>query len=110
MADDLLPDSRAKITRGRVFQGGTTWVPVFCANCGKEGGLVTENVTFAFWICTPCEKKNGNITGMLRVPDQVFYEKMLQEQIEYMGRPMTEQELLDVPEHTPLAKLIKEAK
>lgn len=107
---NILPDSRAKSTKGRVFQGGTTWIPVFCANCGKEGGLVTENVTFAFWLCTPCEKKNGPITALMRVPDQVFYEKMLHEQLEYAGRPMTGAELSQVGEHTALAKLIKEAK
>lgn len=108
--NDLLPDSRAKNTRGRIFQGGTTWIPVFCANCGKEGPIVTENVTFAFWLCTPWEKKNGPITAMMRVPDQVFYERMLHEQLEYAGRPMTGAELSQVGEHTALAKLIKEAK
>lgn len=108
--DNVLPDSRAKVTRGRVFADGTTWVPVFCGNCGKEGGLVTESATFAFWICTPCEKKNGEITSLMRVPDQVFYENLMNEQLEKHGRLLSPEELLSVGEHTALGKLIKEAK
>lgn len=112
MSADILPDSRAKVTRGRVFdKHGTCWLPVFCANCGKEGGLVTESCTFAFWICNPCEKTHGHITGLMRVPDQQFYENMAQEQIAYAGRPMTHQELLAAAANgpSPLATLIREA-
>lgn len=111
---DILPDSRAKTDRGHVIQGSVKWVPVFCANCGKEGGLVTETCTFAFWICGPCEKRCGAILapGYARIPDQVFYEKMAQEQLEHFGRPATRNELLQIvaEDCTPLATLIKEAK
>lgn len=112
MTGDILPDSRAKVTRGQVFRGSQTWLPIFCANCGKEGGLVTESCTFAFWICHPCEKTYGRVTGLMRVPDSVFYDRMHEAQIEHAGRPMTHDELLQVQAEdcSPLATLMKEAK
>ena len=41
MKGDVLPDSRLKYihTPKGMMQGpGGTWVPYFCANCGKESG------------------------------------------------------------------------
>ena len=70
MLNDILPDSRAKTTKGRVFQGGTTWVPVYCATCGKDGGLVPEqNMTFVFYQCQPCADKTGELFGHYKLPD-----------------------------------------
>lgn len=113
---DILPDSRLRTvhsTRRSVFdKNGVEWIPVFCANCGKEGGLVTTTCTFAFWICGSCEKTHGHITTMMRVPDHEFYEKLKNEQLEMAGRPLTQSEIAQViaEDATPLAKLIKEAK
>ena len=109
---DILPDSRAKTTKGRVFRGSQAWVTVFCAACHREGGLVTETVTFAFWLCRNCEDKHGAIAGTMKVPDHEFYEKMKQEQLAMAGRPLTHNELLQVvaEDCTPLATLLKEAK
>ena len=109
---EILPDSRTKVTKGRVFQGGTSWVPVFCAACSKEGGLVTESCTFAFWLCRLCEDKHGHIAGTMKVPDSEHFRKMHEEQLEMAGRLLTHNELLQVvaEDCTPLATLIKEAK
>ena len=109
---EILPDSRAKVTKGAVYEGAREWVPVFCGSCGKEGGLVTSTCTFAFWVCRVCEKKHGEILGLARVPDAVFYERLAQEQIEAYGRYLNHNELLQIvaEDSTPLATLMKEAK
>lgn len=75
---DLLPDSRARdgreVTR-HWFLGNT--VPIFCANCGKEGGRVPEeNCTFAFWLCDNCVETFGPIAGTMMVPDEVFWQQV----------------------------------
>jgi hypothetical protein len=112
MPQDTLPDSRAKTTRGRVFRGAQAWVPVFCANCGVEGGLCPETSTFLFWLCNPCFKSKGEIAGTMAVPDKAFYDALAAEQAETFGRPATHQELLQIiaEDSSPLATLIKEAK
>jgi hypothetical protein len=109
---NILPDSRAKVTRGQVFTSSGTWIPVFCANCGTDGGLCPEESTFMFYLCNDCFDKYGAITGTMTVPDAVFYEKLAQEQQQAFGRPATMSELLQVIENdsTPLATLLKEAK
>ncbi len=40
--DNILPDSRAREKRGVISVRGTSYVPIFCANCGKPGGGVSE--------------------------------------------------------------------
>ena len=109
---EILPDSRAKTTRGRIFRPDGCWVPVFCANCGKEGGLTPEESTFIFWMCNPCFASKGHITGTMVVPDHEFYQRLAQEQQERYGRAATHNELLQIvaEDCTPLATLLKEAK
>ena len=111
-APDVLPDCRAKSARGLVSTRSGTWAPVFCANCGKRGGLCPEGSTFIFWLCNPCFETNGPITGTMVVPDQAFYERMAIEQQESYGRALTHNELLQVvaEDASPLARLIKEAR
>jgi hypothetical protein len=107
---DLLPDSRAKHVK-RIFRFGQAWVPVFCANCGKEGGMCPEeNMTFIFYQCSSCHEKLGHITGTMVMPDEVFYQKLAQEQLETYGKFLSEQELIMVVEEdaSPLATLLKE--
>lgn len=79
---DTLPDSRANRATGvvsGVFRpaprfGRLNWVPIFCANCGAEGGLVPEaHTTFAFWLCNYCWESHGEIAGTMAVPDEVFW-------------------------------------
>ena len=109
---DVLPDSRARTIRGRVFRGAQAWVPIFCANCGKEGGLTPEDSTFLFWMCDPCFQSKGHITGTMVVPDHEFYQKLREEQLESHGRPLSPAELQQVLQDgtTPLATLLKEAR
>jgi hypothetical protein len=109
---DILPDSRARITRGSVFRGSEEWVPVFCANCGHEGPLALATSTHLFWMCNPCFESKGHITGTMVVPDAKYYKKVAEEQLEAHGRYLNSLELLQVvtEDNTPLARLLKEAK
>lgn len=111
-AAEILPDSRAKTTRGRIFAKSGTWVPVFCANCGKHGGSCPEESTFLFYLCNPCFASKGEIAGTMVVPDKAFYDTLAAEQQAAFGRPATRQELLQViaEDASPLATLIKETK
>lgn len=113
---EILPDSRLKtvLTPKGMVQGpgGVMWLPVFCANCGKEGGLCPETSTFLFWLCNPCFESKGHITGTMVVPDKVFYDRLAAEQQDTFGRPATHDELLRTvaEDSSALAKLIKGAK
>lgn len=107
---EILPDSRAKVTRASEFRGDGWWVPIFCGNCGCDGGRVPEsNMTFVFWMCHPCFEKYGELTTMMVMPDEIFWETVKQEQLEQYGRFLTQEELETVMQEdsSPLAKLIK---
>ena len=111
MTPDILPDSRLARSVGMKQMGGIWWVPIYCAFCGAEGGLVPEeNTTFVFWMCNSCFKTHGEITNLYVMPDEVFWEKVKQEQLTEFGRFLTEQELVQVVEAdaSPLATLIKQ--
>jgi hypothetical protein len=110
---NILPDSRMKTIhtpRGMVQGPGGMWLPVFCANCGADGGLCPEeNMTFMFYLCNKCSETHGQIAGVMMMPDEVFYEKLKQEQLASHGRYLTPLEVAAVVEAdaSPLAKLIK---
>ena len=93
--------------------GSLNTVPIFCANCGKLGGYVPEeNCTFAVWLCDdPCAEKYGVIAGTLCMPDEMFWAKVAQEQLDRYGRFLTEQELLEASSNStnPLSSLLKES-
>jgi len=111
MANDILPDSRAKETKGRIFTPGGAWVPFFCANCGKEcGSCPEENMTFLFYLCPKCFETHGQITATMVVPDKVFFDRIKHEQMDKHGRLLSQAELLQVVQEdaSPLATLIKE--
>lgn len=110
--DNILPDSRLRDSRKIVFVNGVPHVPIFCANCGADGGGVPEeHMTFAFYLCTPCTETYGHIAGTMAVPEEVFWERVKQEQLEKHGRFLTSDEVFrDLDEGTSaLAKLAREA-
>lgn len=110
---NILPDSRARETKGRIFTANGTWIPIFCANCGKEGGSCPEeNMTFMFYLCPSCFESKGHITSTMVMPDEVFWSKVRDAQIEEHGRVLTEQELLSVVQEgaSPLARLLSESR
>ena len=113
-AVNLLPDSRARETRGRVFRGSQSWIPVFCANCSKGpfGYCPEENMTFMFYQCQACAERLGEIVGTYSMPDEVFFQKLKDAQEEEVGAYLTEGEFAAYVEANPtsaLAKLIKDA-
>jgi hypothetical protein len=108
---EILPDCRMKDRRqfSQTILGLS--VPIFCANCGRRGPDVSEeNCTFAFWLCNPCFEAHGAETLGTVMPDEVFFEKVKQEQLEAFGRFLTEAELITIVEAdaSPLATLLKE--
>lgn len=112
LGKDILPDSRTKTVRGRISVKGVNYIPIYCANCGADGGGVPEeHCTFAFYLCNACCEKHGPIAGTYVEPDAVFFEKVRQAQLEQCGREMTLEEIakaLDNADH-PLSKLAREA-
>jgi hypothetical protein len=91
---DLLPDCRARMPIGAVNRGVLgTWLPVFCANCGADGGLVPEeNMTFLFYLCNTCAETYGQVANVMLMPDEVFYAKVAEEQLARYGRYLTPEE------------------
>ena len=87
---NVLPDCRAKVARGAQRLGGVNWVSVFCANCGNPGPLVPEeNTNFAFYLCNACYETHGQIAGTMAMPDEVFFAKVKEAQIEKYGRELS---------------------
>jgi len=112
----LAPDSRLRnrlkgVVRGLFCGESVNLVPIFCASCHKSAGYVPErSVTFAFWLCDPCSERYGEQAGLLKIPDQVFWDKLREEQLERHGRLLTTEELRVASESpcTALGKLIRE--
>lgn len=99
---DILPDSRLKDhgtghpKGSKEMVPGWWWVPIFCANCGQDGGLVPEQTTSgAFYLCDPCEAAYGTIPGMAVMPDEVFWQRVQDETMEHYGRLLTPQETME---------------
>jgi hypothetical protein len=117
MSNDILPDSRLKDGKGATampFRGinRLNWVPIFCANCGAPGGWVPEeSTTFAFYLCNPCAEKWSPLAGTMAMPDEVFWQKVKDAQIEKYGRELTAAELEAAlgEKNSILAKLAKDA-
>jgi len=112
-----LPDSRLSVIatpkNSRRMMNGAYWIPIFCASCGADGGMVPEeNMRFVSYLCNDCYRKYGNIDGVYIEPDRIFWAKVELEQIEKYGRVLTPEELLSVANAgaSPLATLIKEGR
>lgn len=107
----ILPDSRSRETKGMVFGSGGAYIPIHCANCGVHAGWCPEGTNFLFYLCNGCVDKYGPVAGTMMMPDEVFYARLAEEQIQSHGRYLTQDELAKVIEddNTPLATLLKEA-
>lgn len=108
---DVLPDVRTHNRKGGIRGPGGTWIPIYCANCGADGGAVPEeNCTFAFYLCTPCGAKWGGIAHHHVEPEVVFWARVKQEQLDAYERVLTPEETLRELENpnSPLTKLFRE--
>lgn len=114
-AKGLLPNSIA-LRSSKVVQwaNGMRWIPIFCANCGKDGGMVLETdwervKNFAFNLCDPCAEKWSPLANTLVEPDAVFWRKVQQAQLEKYGRELTSEELVEaLKQDTIISKLARE--
>lgn len=112
-AVEILPDSRSKGKKEQrwcasqwtngFYLPGHWEEPVFCNMCGDgPGGWVpAENITHVEYMCNACFPKYGHLTIRSWMPDQVFFTKLEQAQIEKYGRTLTTEETinsLSVPE------------
>lgn len=101
MSVDLLPNCIAERSeRSIVWSNGMEWLPIFCANCGKDGGMVLkvdwERVkNFAFYLCEPCAERWAPLTNMSIAPDEAFWRRVHDVQIEQFGRELTDAELVE---------------
>lgn len=86
MSDYVLPDSRARESRGVIRSPLGNLVQIFCANCGTPWGMVPEeHITFAFAMCEPCAEKYGDDAHFYKEPDAVFWERLKNAQLEEHG-------------------------
>jgi len=67
-------------------------------------------MTFVFYLCPQCFADCGELTNTMVMPDEIFWEKIKQEQLEQYGRFLPEPELSEViaADASPLASLIKD--
>lgn len=113
---EILPNCIAtRSERTIVWANGTKWIPIFCANCGKDGGLVLETEwdrvkNFAFYLCDPCGEKWSPLVGMALSPDEAFWKKVRDAQLENFGRLLTNVELVEAlkDDNHVLTKLCKD--
>ena len=91
----LLPDCRLKTETTTQRHWNLNWQPIFCANCGKDGGWVPEETRFIFYLCQPCADRHGQIDGTYMVPDEIFFETVKNAQLEEFGRELSVPELTE---------------
>lgn len=111
---DILPDSRLTTVvtpKGAKHSHLGYWIPIYCANCGADGGMVPEeNMTFAFYLCNSCYEIYGAIAGTMVEPDAVFHAKVVEAQLEKYGRVLAPSEMANAltESHHPLAILARD--
>jgi len=98
LISNVVPSSVAREIKGDVMRNGVKWIPIFCANCGCDGGYVPEpSKDFAFFLCdvnqNACAEKWSPMVDLMVVPQEKFWEVARQEQLERLGREMTVDEV-----------------
>lgn len=108
---NILPTSAAKVTKNVIVRAGVPWVPIFCANCGKDGGLVPEEVKHvAFYLCDPCGEKWSPLVDQMVVSDEFFWSKINEAMREADGRVLEPWEIVEALKNGDhyLSKLARE--
>jgi hypothetical protein len=108
---NILPDSRPRERRGAIRTPQGTFVPVYCANCGKPYGMVPEShITHVFALCDHgCAGKYGDAAHAYVDPDAVYRDLACAEAIEKYGRPLTPAEVArELESGTPIAAIARD--
>jgi len=97
---EILPSSICREPKGVMVVGGQKQFPIFCANCGVDGGFVPEpSKDFAFYLCDEdrnnCSGKWSHMVDYMIVPQEKFWEIARLEQLARLGRLMTVEEILE---------------
>ncbi len=120
MSTETLPNSLPRIEKidWNMSRGGSIWMYLYCANCGADGGRVMKTdmpEEFAFYLCDErqnnCAAKWAELAGTIAIPDEVFFEKVRQAQMEKYGRILTPEEVgMELQdESSMMSKLKREA-
>ncbi|HEU4727673.1 MAG TPA: hypothetical protein VFT22_07285 [Kofleriaceae bacterium] len=89
---DVLPICTTREVRGRIQIRGLTMVPVHCMNCGKHYGYCPEpepGSGYVGYLCEPCAEKWSPIVGVSLTPDEAFWQRAREAQLEDYGRELT---------------------
>jgi hypothetical protein len=116
LTSDILPNSIAtRSTKIITWANGMKWIPIFCANCGKDGGMVMETEwdrvkNFAFYLCDPCAEKWSPLTNTAIAPDEAFWKKVREVQFDEFGRELSTAEIVEAlkDDNHVLTKLCKD--
>ena len=122
--ENILPSSLMKNPTGVVrhkfsigaFEFSKNFAPLYCGCCGKDSGTFVQlddlGPNFAFYQCQACLDKYGSIDGTYAIPDEVFWQRVKEAQLEKYGRELTPAEITEAlkDEHHPLSLLAKDRK
>jgi hypothetical protein len=98
---EILPNCIAQRSEKTVvWANGMKWIPIFCANCGCDGGQVLETDwervnNWAFYLCEACAEKWSPLVDHALAPDELFWKKVREAQIEAFGRELTDIEIIE---------------
>ena len=119
--EGILPNSRLKEDKKVIFwPNGMKLVPLYCANCGVDSGsyvLESEWDSVKNFACYLCDERQNNcaakwspLLGVYMTPDEVFWTKLRNAQIEKFGRELTGPEIIEAlkDENHIISKLAKE--
>lgn len=116
LTKDILPNCIAQRSEKTVvWPNGQKWIQLSCGNCGKDGGLVLEvdydrAKNFAFYLCEPCAEKWSPLVDTYMAPDEAFWQKIRDAQMEEFGRELTPMEIVEAlkDDNHILTKLCKD--
>lgn len=67
-----LPEARRSHHRPTICGPCGIMAEVFCVNCGKAGGLITEDwAEHVFYLCDKCAEKWGKLPDVVEIPEAV---------------------------------------
>ena len=99
---DVLPNSLTKQPKvdATMSVNGMEWLFLYCASCGKDGGRVLKTDVpnreeFAFYLCEACNNKYGELAGTTAIPDELFFAKVREAQLEREGRELRTHEIVE---------------